>query len=91
MRKKISHADIIRIWPTVAAFAQDVGIGIGTARKMVVRRSIPGRYWLDVEQAAAKRRLKTPTGESVTVKLLAEIKAGGKVKRPPGAREPKAA
>lgn len=85
-KKELTHAAIIRLWPTVIDFAADIGVKVETARKMVSRDSISDDYWADVEAAAKARRIKTPEGESVTVALLARCKAakrGRRAKRPP--------
>lgn len=61
--------DIINLWPTVSAFAADVGISYSLAKMWRKRASIPATRWLDVVRAAESRRL------PVTLDLLAQAAA----------------
>ncbi len=81
-RRSLTHADIIRLWPkpSIRTFAADIGVKLNSARKMEQRASISDAYWEAVEAAAKRRRIKTADGESVTVRLLAGIRAA---RRPP--------
>lgn len=69
-----THRDIINVWPTLAAFAEDLGIPYETAKGMRARGSIDGRYWADVVTAAGNRGF-----AAVTLEALAEVAAA---KRP---------
>lgn len=53
-----SHADIIALWPTAAAFARDVSTPTATmspanARQIRKRGIIPPKFWHGVAAAAA--------------------------------------
>ena len=50
-----TYQDLIAIWPTVADFARDIGVGYQTARKMRDRNSVGSKYWKTVIQAACAR------------------------------------
>ena len=62
-----SFAAIIDLWPTVAAFASDVGAKEPTAAAWKQRDSIPSDRWLTVIAAADKR------GHCLTLELLAGL------------------
>lgn len=51
------HADIIRLWPSISSFADDIGVEYVTAQVMKHRKSIHSRHWDAVVDAAAKRGL----------------------------------
>lgn len=50
-----TFSDIIDLWPTVADFAKDLGLGYPTAAAMKRRSSIDSRYWSKVVAAAKVR------------------------------------
>ncbi len=66
----MTHADIINRWPTLTAFAEDIGVTYVTAKAMRRRGSIPSGYWVRVITAAQAREI-----EDVTFKVLAELVA----------------
>lgn len=46
---------IIEMWPTIALFADDVGVGYEAARKMLARNTISEVHWQAVIDAARER------------------------------------
>lgn len=60
---------VIRLWPTAAEFAQDIGVKPATVRQWVARDSIPGGYWLRIVRASDTRQL------GVTLEQLARAAA----------------
>lgn len=53
---QLKHSDIIKLWPTLAAFAADMGVKRHTARGWWRRDSIPDKYWADLIERARERR-----------------------------------
>ena len=51
----MTHSDIINLWPSLAAFAQDIGVPYVTAKAMRRRGSIPAPYWIRVVACARER------------------------------------
>lgn len=66
----VNHADIINLWPSLSAFADDLGFKYGTAKKMRRRQRIAPVHWPSVAEAAAQRGI-----ENVTFELLANTYA----------------
>lgn len=66
----MTHAGIINLWPSLSAFAADVGVSYETAKAMRRRGSIPSGYWVRTVTAAQSRQL-----DGVTFERLAEIAA----------------
>ena len=64
----MSHSDVINLWPSLGAFAQDLGVPYVTAKAMRRRGSIPAPYWVTVVARARERSI-----ENVTVERLAEL------------------
>lgn len=52
----LNHSDIIKLWPTLADFAADMGVKRNTARGWKRRNSIPDKYWTDLVERARERR-----------------------------------
>ncbi len=50
-----THADVIRLWPSVAEYAGETAQKPGTARMQLLRGAIPAALWSTVAAAAAKR------------------------------------
>lgn len=46
--------DIMGLWPSIEAFAEDAGVTVGLARVWKTRQSIPSKYWARLA-ANAKR------------------------------------
>jgi hypothetical protein len=66
---------VIDAWPSLAAFARDIGTSENTAKGMRRRDSIPPEYWTDAVKGAASRDI-----DSVTLEMLAALaKARGQV------------
>ena len=53
---QLNHSDIIKLWPTLADFAADMGVKRNTARGWKRRNSIPDKYWTDLVEKARERR-----------------------------------
>lgn len=51
----MAHAQIINLWPTIADFASDIGVGYEAAKAMRRRGSIPPGYWVRTVEAATRR------------------------------------
>jgi hypothetical protein len=65
-----THQQIIDLWDNRAQFARDVNVDYQTARRWYKSNSIPGKYWLSVEDAAVRRNF-----PEVSVRSLAEFKS----------------
>lgn len=52
----LNHSDIIKLWPTLADFAADMGVKRNTARGWKRRNSIPWKYWPVLIETARERR-----------------------------------
>lgn len=63
-------ADIIALWPSVAAFARDIGIKPAHAQTIKARGSLPSAYWAAARAAAARRGI-----EGITIDALASLAA----------------
>lgn len=68
-----SHADIISLWPSVSAYAKDIGVLRETANMQKHRNRIAPRNWARVLMAAKERGY-----EQVTEKVLIEFYANSK-------------
>ncbi|MCG8442518.1 MAG: hypothetical protein MI723_11985, partial [Caulobacterales bacterium] len=55
MTKRMTVADVIDLWPSIAAFAVDLGVPYTTAASWRSRNSIPSRFWAGVVEAAERR------------------------------------
>ncbi|HKY71633.1 MAG TPA: hypothetical protein VJL88_06915 [Nitrospira sp.] len=65
-----SHVDMINEWPSLAEFAEDIGVSYGTAKAMRRRGSVPSEYWVVMVSKAAEREI-----AGVTFAALAEAVA----------------
>lgn len=63
----MSHTEIINRWPSLSAFASDLGIAYGTAKAMRRRGSIPPTYWPTMVAKAKTRKLSGITLEALAV------------------------
>lgn len=61
---------IIELWPTVAAFGNDIDVKYVTAQGMHRRDAIPSEYWPAVVEAAKHREF-----VGVSLELLASLSA----------------
>lgn len=68
--ERMTHSEIIRLWPSLSEFARDLGVAYGTAKAMRRRDSIPPAYWQALVGHARARRI-----EGVTFEALARSKA----------------
>lgn len=50
--------DLIGLWPSQKAFADDLGISLQSVFMMIQRDSVAGRYWLDMVTGAQRRGIK---------------------------------
>lgn len=66
----MTHADLINLWPTIVAFAGDIGVNYEAAKGMRRRGSVPSGYWRAMVVAARERGI-----EGVTYERLAEMAA----------------
>lgn len=46
---------IIDLWPSRVAFADDIGVSPQAVTNMVTRDSVPARYWIKMVGAADRR------------------------------------
>ncbi len=70
-----SFATVIDLWPSIVAFADDMGAEYPTAAAWKQRNSIPPAVWPKVVAAAAKRGF-----EGVTFERLASLAASRKAR-----------
>lgn len=66
--------DIIALWPSVEAFAEDAGVSIGLARVWKTRKSIPADRWALIEAGAQKRGIPGATASDLA-KLVSQVAA----------------
>jgi hypothetical protein len=66
----MTHSDLINCWPSLSAFAEDIGVDYGTAKAMRRRGSIPSGYWKHAVIGAASREI-----PGVTYEVLADLVA----------------
>lgn len=64
-----TFSELLKLWPTAGALAEDLEVKEVTAR-MWRQRGIPSEYWLGVVAAAEKREIK-----GVTLEMLAKLAA----------------
>lgn len=72
-----SFRDIIELWPSIGAFADDIGVKYVTAQVMKHRDSIDADHWVAVVDAAKKRG-----HAGITYELLARLRIGDVPRRP---------
>jgi len=53
-----NHRDIIRAWPDLEAFADDIGVSANTAKSFRHRASIPWYHWDAAIEGAKARKIK---------------------------------
>lgn len=68
----MTHAQIIRLWPKLSDFADDISVEYGTAKAMRRRSSIPPAYWTAVVSKAAERGIKGVTYEALALAVAAD-------------------
>lgn len=47
--------NIIDLWPSRIAFAEDIGVSPQAVTNMVTRDSVPARYWIKMVNSADRR------------------------------------
>lgn len=60
-----THREVIDRWPSLRAFADDIGVAYGTAKAMRRRNSIPDEHRPSTVEAAARRDI-----EGISFELL---------------------
>ena len=63
-----NYSEVIDLWPSLAELASDAGKTEEQVRKWKFRKWIPSSSWLDVADAAAKRKF------PVDLQLLASLR-----------------
>lgn len=56
-------AELIELWPSIGAFAADVGVPYETANSWKKRNSIPAKNWPEVIAAGGRRGFDEITAE----------------------------
>lgn len=84
-----SFRDIVNLWPSITAFAEDVGKTATHARTMRRRNSIPFPYW-DAVIAGAQRRGLPPVTEQ-ELKAIAKHSPPQRMPRKSKAHQPQRA
>lgn len=69
----MSHSELIKKWPSLASFAEDVGVGYEAAKAMRRRNSVPGAYWMRMVSAATRREISGVTLEALAVAVGAPV------------------
>ena len=64
-----SFREVMSLWPTVSAFASDVGVPMPTAAKWKQRDSVPAPFWAAVLSTRPARKAQ------VSADLLVELAA----------------
>lgn len=67
--------DLIGRWPSLSAFADDLGVTIHAAKQMRSRDSIAAEHWTRMVEAAKERRIR-----GINPTVLAAIRTGKKAK-----------
>lgn len=70
----MSHTDLINLWPSLSAFAEDIAIQYGTAKAMRRRNSIPPTHWPAMVAKAKARKIKGVSLEALTLAAAAPAK-----------------
>jgi hypothetical protein len=64
--------DIIDLWPTIAALADDLGLKYDRVAQWAKRDSIPGPFFADVARAAKGRDIKVSVEDLVRAAALSQ-------------------
>jgi hypothetical protein len=70
----MEHAKIISLWPSIAAFADDIGVSENTAKQMRTRNRVNAKYWPAMVAGAQVRGIKGVTLEALA-KAISEAAA----------------
>lgn len=69
----MNHTDVINLWPSISAFAEDIGVSYGTAKAMRRRGSVPGGYWAKMVAKAEEREIKGVTLDVLANAAMREV------------------
>ncbi len=73
-------AELIEMWPSIGAFAADVGVPYETANSWKKRNSIPAKNWPEVIAAAGRGGFPDVTFERLAKLARARAKNGATAK-----------
>jgi len=60
---KMTHAEILRLWPSLADLADDMGKPYSTVNNWMARNRVPMEYWVRLVDAAACRDIPLTYGQ----------------------------
>ena len=63
----LTHRDIIKTWPKLRDFAEDIGVSENTAKAMRTRNSINSVYWREVVSGAERRGYSDVTHKALAI------------------------
>lgn len=63
----MSHADLINLWPSLAEFADDLGVPYVTAKAMRRRSSVPASHWMRMVAVASEKGFSGVTLEALAL------------------------
>lgn len=72
---------LIRKWPSLSAFADDIGVPYETGRMMRWRSSIADEHWMAVVAAASRRGIRDDAGRPISIETLAGMAAARRQKK----------
>lgn len=78
----MTHANMINLWPSLSAFAADLGIQYGTAKAIRRRNSIPAEYWLLAVAKADGRGIAGVSLDALARAVAAERDGDANINRP---------
>ena len=73
--RRMTHADLINLWPSLSEFGADLSIEYGTAKAMRRRSSIPPEYWLAMVRSADARGIAEVTLEALAAAVAPATEA----------------
>jgi hypothetical protein len=63
---RLTHTQIIDLWPSVGEFAEEMGVNHRTARSWKQRISIPSHYWARLISCALVKGFNSVTPDALT-------------------------
>ena len=66
---KITHAEIIDLWPSMRVLADEINESLPKVNQWKARNSIPSKFWVSLVALAQNRDI------AITYKMLAEAAA----------------
>ncbi|MCK4820388.1 hypothetical protein KA005_31780 [bacterium] len=66
---KITHAEIIDLWPSMRVLADEINENLPKVNQWKARNSIPSKFWVELVSLAQDRDI------AITYKMLAEAAA----------------